>query len=61
MKAIAVRPKEAFTVHLRDIEKPKVTDVENGKGVLPDVVIKDHLLDEEDEILEGLLRRIDQK
>lgn len=34
MKAIAVRPKEAFTVHLRDIEKPKVTDVENGKGVL---------------------------
>lgn len=27
-------------------------------GVMPDIVIKDHLLDEEDEILEGLLERL---
>ena len=28
------------------------------RGVVPDVLIKDHLLDEKDEILEGLLKEI---
>ncbi len=28
------------------------------EGVIPDIFIKDHLLDEKDEILEGLLRKI---
>lgn len=31
------------------------------EGVLPDIFIKDHLLDEHDEILEGLLERINKK
>jgi hypothetical protein len=28
------------------------------EGVIPDIFIKDHLLDEEDEILRGLLQKI---
>ncbi len=30
----------------------------NQKGVIPDILIKDHLLDGKDEILEGLLGRL---
>ena len=36
----------------------RVNGIDNGKGVLPDIVIRDHLLDETDEILEGLLKQI---
>ncbi len=32
-----------------------------AQGVIPDIFIKDHLLDEEDEILEGLLEKIEKK
>lgn len=31
------------------------------KGVIPDIIIQDHLLDEKDEILEGLLQHINSK
>lgn len=31
-----------------------------ARGVIPDIFIKDHLLDEEDEILEGLLNKINK-
>ena len=34
MKAIAVLPGQKNSVHLRDVPKPKVTDVPNGRGVL---------------------------
>lgn len=34
MKAIAVRPGTPNSVHLAELEKPKITDVPNGKGVL---------------------------
>ncbi|MEC9091478.1 MAG: glucose 1-dehydrogenase [Planctomycetota bacterium] len=34
MKAIAVYPKQKSSNHLREIEKPNVSDVPNGKGVL---------------------------
>lgn len=34
MKAIAVKPKEAFSHHLREIEKPQVSQIPDGKGVL---------------------------
>lgn len=34
MKAIAVNPGEPDSVHLRDVAKPKVDDVPDGKGVL---------------------------
>ena len=34
MKAIAVIPGKPDSVHLRDVPKPKVTDIPNGRGVL---------------------------
>ncbi|MFN1215618.1 S41 family peptidase [Chryseobacterium kwangjuense] len=33
---------------------------ESLQGVIPDIIIRDHLLDENDEILEGLLIKINQ-
>jgi C-terminal processing protease CtpA/Prc len=44
-----------------NISKGKITRVNGSnkeEGLLPDILIKDHLLDEEDEILEGLLKKI---
>src|SRR5438477_5553454 len=38
MKAIAVRPGTADSMHLRDVSEPKVTDVEGGRGVLVKVL-----------------------
>ena len=32
---------------------------EKQEGVIPDKIIKDHLLDKKDEILNGLLKRLD--
>ena len=36
----------------------RINGSEAQEGVMPDIVIRDHLLDEEDEILEGLLERL---
>ena len=36
----------------------RVNGKDDGRGVIPDIVIRDHLLDENDEILDGLLARI---
>ncbi len=44
-----------------DVAKGKIermSGTDNGKGVIPDIKIKDHLLDEDDEILKGLLEII---
>jgi threonine dehydrogenase-like Zn-dependent dehydrogenase len=38
MKAIAVHPGKAGSIHLREIAEPKVTDVEGGRGVLVKVL-----------------------
>jgi threonine dehydrogenase-like Zn-dependent dehydrogenase len=38
MKAIAVRPGVPDSMHLREIEQPKVTDIEGGRGVLVKVL-----------------------
>lgn len=38
MKAIAVKPKEKKSVHLVEMDKPKVSDVEDGRGVLVEVL-----------------------
>jgi threonine dehydrogenase-like Zn-dependent dehydrogenase len=38
MKAIAVRPGTANSMHLRDVPQPKVTDVADGRGVLVKVL-----------------------
>ena len=36
----------------------RVNGIDNGKGVIPDIMIKDHLLDDTDEILNGLLNKL---
>ena len=36
----------------------RVSGDTSEQGVIPDMIIQDHLLDEEDEILEGLLNRL---
>ena len=38
MKAICVIPGKANSVHLRDVPKPRVSDVPNGRGVLVKVL-----------------------
>jgi threonine dehydrogenase-like Zn-dependent dehydrogenase len=38
MKAIAVHPGKANSIHLRDISEPKVTDISDGRGVLVKVL-----------------------
>lgn len=36
----------------------RVNGSKNQEGVIPDIIIKDHLLDKEDEILNGLLKKL---
>ena len=38
MKAIAVTPKQKNTVRLVEMDKPKTSDIENGRGVLVEVL-----------------------
>jgi glucose 1-dehydrogenase len=38
MKAIAVHPGQAGSIHLEDVPEPKVTDIPNGLGVLVQVL-----------------------
>jgi glucose 1-dehydrogenase len=38
MKAIAVHPGVPNSMHLRDVEMPRVTDVEGGRGVLVEII-----------------------
>jgi glucose 1-dehydrogenase len=38
MKAVAVIPKQANSVHLVEMDKPKVSDVPDGRGVLVEVL-----------------------
>ncbi len=39
----------------------RVNGSKKAEGVIPDIYIKDHLLDENDEILEGVLKQIEKK
>lgn len=39
----------------------RVNGSKKAEGVIPDIYIKDHLLDEDDEILDGLIRHIEKK
>lgn len=34
MKTIAIIPRKANSIHLREVPKPSVRDVEGGRGVL---------------------------
>lgn len=38
MKAVAVKPKEKKSVHLVEMEKPEISEIENGRGVLVEVL-----------------------
>ncbi len=38
MKAVAVIPGKSNTIHLRDVPKPKVTEISDGRGVLVKVL-----------------------
>ncbi|WP_299242031.1 S41 family peptidase [uncultured Aquimarina sp.] len=51
-------PKTAIIVEVSKGKIERISGIDNGKGVIPDIQIKDHLLDDQDEILEGLLKRI---
>ncbi len=51
-------PKTGIRVDVPKGKIHRVSGVDNGLGVIPDIEIKDHLLDENDEILDGLLERI---
>lgn len=51
-------PKTEVTVEVSKGKIERVSGADNGRGLLPDIQIRDHLLDETDEILEGLLNRI---
>ncbi len=50
---IEVKIAKGYIVRMNGSKKPE--------GVLPDIYIKDHLLDENDEILDGLLKQIENK
>jgi len=51
-------PNTGIVVKVSKGQIVRVNGSEKQEGVIPDIVIKDHLLDEEDEILNGLLQRI---
>ncbi len=38
MKAIAVKPKQVNSVHLIEMDKPKIDDIKDGRGVLVEVL-----------------------
>lgn len=50
---IDVKVAKGYIIRVNGSKKPE--------GVIPDIHIKDHLLDENDEILEGLLKQLEQK
>ena len=51
-------PKTGINVDVPKGKIHRINGIDNEKGVIPDIFIKDHLLDEKDEILEGLLRKL---
>jgi hypothetical protein len=51
-------PETGITVEVSKGKIQRVSDADHGKGLMPDIEIKDHLLDNKDEIMEGLLKRL---
>ncbi|MEM6299913.1 MAG: S41 family peptidase, partial [Bacteroidota bacterium] len=51
-------PNTGIIVHVSKGYMIRVNGSEKQEGVIPDILIKDYLLDEKDEVLEGLLERI---
>ncbi len=53
-------PNTGIVVHVSKGKIVRVSGSTNEEGVIPDIYIKDHLLDEKDEILEGLYELLNQ-
>jgi hypothetical protein len=51
-------PETGITVEVAKGKIERLSGADNGTGLMPDIEIKDHLLDDKDEILEGLLKRL---
>jgi len=51
-------PKTGIRIDVPKGKIYRISGIDNGLGVIPDIEIKDHLLDENDEILDGILTRI---
>ncbi len=54
-------PHTQITVNVSKGRIVRVNGSEKEQGVIPDIFIKDYLLDEEDEILQGLLAKIEKQ
>lgn len=54
-------PNTAIRVQVSKGRIVRVNGSRTEEGVIPDILIRDHLLDEKDEILEGLLQKIGDK
>lgn len=52
-------PNTGIIVHVSKGKMVRVNGSTKEEGVIPDIYIKDHLLDEKDEILEELLSQIE--
>ena len=53
-------PNTGIAVHVSKGKIVRVSGSTHEEGVIPDIYIKDHLLDEKDEILEGLYELLNQ-
>lgn len=51
-------PNTGVVVEVSKGKIERISKIDNNNGVMPDIQIKDHLLDDKDEILEFLLKRI---
>lgn len=54
-------PKTGITVHVPKGKMIRMSGNLEERGVIPDITIKDHLLDDKDEILEGLIEKLKAK
>lgn len=54
-------PNTGIVVKVSKGQIVRVNGSEKQEGVIPDIIIKDHLLDEQDEILNGLLNKLNRK
>ncbi|MBC2838350.1 S41 family peptidase [Robiginitalea sp. SC105] len=54
-------PETGINVDVSKGKIQRVSGTDNKMGVIPDIRIKDHLLDENDEVLDGLLKQIENK
>ena len=54
-------PKTGIAVDVSKGKIKRINGVDDGQGVIPDIHINDHLLDEEDEILKELLKKLSEE